>query len=135
MKPLIVAVLLLLAGCSTSPVSISEADPVPASRHVSFKQPGAGTAPLVIRRDSGWMNSGCATQVFVNGALAAYIRSSEIVTLHVPAGNIILGVRADFICAGGLIEREVTLTAGKPAHYRIGYDTSGSLGLFATATR
>jgi hypothetical protein len=126
---------MLLAGCSTTPVSIGEADPVPANRHLSFKQSARGTVPVVIRRDSGFMSSACATQVFVNGSIAAYVRSGEIVTLHIPAGNIILGAQPDGICAGGLIEREATLIPGRTAHYRIGYDHNGAIGLYATATR
>lgn len=131
----IIALCVLLTGCATTPVPISEATPVPPTRHLAFKSPGDGTAPVVIRRDSGLQASVCATQVFVNGALAAYIRSGEIVTLHVPAGETILGAMADAICAGGLVELQVKLTPGRAAHYRIGYDTNGALGLFATATR
>jgi len=133
--PVLAILLLALAGCATTPVPISEATPVPAARHLAFKSPGVGTAPVVIRRDSGFQASACATQVFVNGALAAYIRSGEIVTLHVPAGAVIFGAMADAICAGGLVEKQATLTAGTTTHFRIGYDTNGALGLYVTATR
>jgi len=87
------------------------------------------------RRDAGFMSSACATRVFVNGELAAYVRAGEKVTLNISAGDIILGAQPDGICAGGLVEIEARLQAGRLTHYRIGYDHNGSLGLYRTAVR
>lgn len=129
------ACLQLLAGCSTTPVSLSEATPVPQDRHLAYKHAGDNTGAVVVRRDSGIQSSMCATQILVNGRIAAYIRTGERITLHLPAGDFILGAVADSICAGGLVELRAQATPGTPQHFRIGYDSNGTFGLYATATR
>lgn len=90
---------------------------------------------MLVIRDSGFNTSACDSKLTVNGQLAAYIGTSEKVTLHIPAGEVIIGVEASGICAGGLIERQAVLIAGKPAYFRVGYDTSGALGLHPTIAR
>jgi hypothetical protein len=125
----------LLAACSTTPVSLSEATPVPPDRHLAYKQAGNNTGAVVVRRDSGIQSSMCATQILVNGQIAAYIRTGERITLHLPAGDFILGAVADSICAGGLVELRAQATPGTPQYFRVGYDSNGTFGLYATATR
>jgi hypothetical protein len=114
---------------------MNEATAVPAQEHFLFKQPSDRSTPLVLRRDSGLMQSACSSRFYVNGSHAANISSGERVTLHVPSGDVILGAQQGGICAGGLVEIQVKLSPGSPAHYRIGFDHNGSLGLFPTATR
>lgn len=124
-----------LAGCSTAPISSSQAINVAGGRHVSFKAATPGTAPVIITRDTGIMSAACSTKVSIDGTLAAYIRAGEKVTLYIAAGDVIIGAQPDGVCAGGLVEIEARLQAGKPAHYRIGYDHNGSLGLYRTAIK
>ena len=88
-------------------------------------------------RDTGITASACATSVYVNGEVAAYVRSGEKVTLNIPAGDVILGVQPDGVCGlgGGLVELEAKVQPGRLMHYRIGYDQSGSVGLYRTIER
>jgi len=125
----------VLSGCATTPIASSQADNVPAERQLRFRNPAPDTVPVVVTRDAGFMSSACATRVFVNGELAAYVRAGERVTLNISAGEIILGAQPDGICAGGLVEIEAKLQAGRLTHYRIGYDHNGSLGLYRTTVR
>lgn len=134
-RPMIAAVIsATLAACSTTPVSLSEATPVPQDRQLAYKQAGDNTGAVVVRRDTGIQSSVCATQILVNGRIAAYIRTGERITLHLPAGDFILGAVADSICAGGLVELRAQATPGTPQYFRIGYDSNGTFGLYATAT-
>jgi len=131
----LVVVTILLGGCATTPVRSSEATPVASSRHLAFKQSGPNTAPVLVIRDSGMNTGACNSKLTIDGQIAAYIGTSEKVLLHIPAGEVIIGVEASGICAGGLQERQVVLSPGKPAYFRIGYDTSGALGIHPTIAR
>ncbi len=131
---LVLSLLILYVGCATTPIATRDAADVPSKRHISYKVAQSDTVPVLVKRDVGLVSSGCATRVFVNGRLAALIRAGEKVVLHIPAGEVILGAEPDRWCAGGLVEREATLSLGKPKRYRIGYDHNGSIGLFPTAT-
>lgn len=126
MRYTLISILLFFVGCATTPVPSSEATPVPPSKHLLFKQPGANTAPVLVIRDSGWSGAACDTKIFVNGQLAARLSTSEKVTLHIPAGEVILGIEPNCLAAlAGLLERSATLVAGKPSYFRVGYDTGG----------
>ena len=134
-KFIIVIIALALAGCSTTPISNADAVPVPPERHLRYTHARAGTVPVLIKRDVGMMGSACATRVFVDGELAAYVRAGEKVILNVPTGEVVFGAEPSGICAGGLVEREARLTHGKRVQFRIGADHTGSIGLYRTATR
>ena len=125
----------ILSGCATTPMPSAQAEHIPAERQLGFRSATSGTVPVIITRDSGFMSSACATLILVNGTPAAYVRAGEKVTLNIPVGDTILGAQPDGICAGGLVEVEAKLQAGKPNNYRIGYDQNGSLGLYRTAIR
>ena len=131
----LVVAIALISGCATTPISSGQADPVPADRQLRFRAPASNTVPVSITRDSGFVSSACATRVFVNGELAAYVRAGERVTLNVPAGEVILGAQPDGICAGGLVETQAILQLGRQIQFRIGYDHNGSIGLYRTAVR
>lgn len=125
----------VLPGCATTPIGGNQANNIPAERHLRFKNQSSDTASVIVTRDTGFMSAACATRVFVNGELAAYVRAGERVTLNISAGEIILGAQPDGICAGGLVEIEAKLQAGRIIRYRIAYDHNGSLGLYRTAVQ
>lgn len=131
----LVVAIFLISGCATTPISSGQADPVPAERQLRFRGPAANTVPVTITRDSGFMSSACATRLFVNGELAAYVRAGERITLNIPTGEVILGAEPDGICAGGLVETQAILQAGRLIQFRIGYDHNGSIGLYRTSVR
>lgn len=126
---------LLLSACSSVPVSPSAAYRVPADRMVSHGTPAEGTLPIVITRDSGLGASACATAISIDGAVAAYIRQGEVVTLHVPPGQIIVGAEPAGICPGNLTEVDATIGRGKPAHFRVSIGPGGYPVIQRTAAR
>lgn len=83
---------MLAAACATSPVTLTDAKPVPADRVFAYSQARSGpSGTVVIVRDAGHMGGGCPLALYLDGALAAHVRASETVTLTVPAGNHIFG--------------------------------------------
>jgi len=121
-----------MAGCATNPISPSQASPGIAFAYVVA---GAGTVPVIITRDIGMMSSACATDIMVDGRPAGSVGVGESITLHIPAGEVIIGARPSSICAGGLVEREVNLVQNRPINLRVSYDHNGGLGLYRSAVR
>lgn len=127
LSPLVATV---LTACSTTPVPLSEAN-FTAEQHL-YHTVSADTAPVTIRRDRGFLGRGCATRIYANGKLAAHLQTGEAVVLNLPAGEVILGAEPGMLCPGVLVEREATLEAGKPVHFRVGIPSNGNLGLYRT---
>lgn len=119
-----------LAACSTTPVPLSEAN-FTADQYL-YRTASADTAPVTVRRDRGFYGAACATRIYANGGLAARLQAGEAVVLNIPAGEVILGAEPGTLCPGNLVEREATLQAGKPVHFRVGIPTNGNLGLYRT---
>jgi hypothetical protein len=133
MKRLLLA--LAVAGCATEPVPTSQAAPVPPSRfyaqHLSAKGPNTGA--VIIKRDSGLAAAACAVGVYLNGNLVADLRTSEMVLLHLPAGEHIAGTRSSGICFSGNSESQVIVRSGETRTYRISIDTGGTSRISPTA--
>ena len=127
---------LILSGCSsTTPIASRNAVHIPSDRHLNFKKPHPDASVVIITRDKGLAGSLCATRVYANGKLAAYVKPGEKVQLHVRSSQIILGIQPDGICGGAFVEREVKTSPSKPSYYRISYDHGGTMGLYPTAFR
>lgn len=134
MRNLLGAMLLvLLAGCATTPTPSESADPVPGDRLYAYQQNTGGEATLVVTRDNGFLGSACNTRLMIDGRLAAEIGPGETAKFYIPAGDVILGVNSNSVCGGGLKEREAKLSAGMVKKFRISIDTSGSMDLSPTA--
>lgn len=81
-----------LVGCATHPTPSSEALPVPADRVFAFQAPiDRPSGTLIVVRDKGLIASGCPMAFYVDGTLAAHLRTGESTTLIVPVGSRILG--------------------------------------------
>ncbi len=119
MKYLIGAMaLVLLAGCSTSPISVDKADPVPQSRIYAFSN--KTDAQIVVTRDSGLYGAGCNYRLYIDGTLSAEFASGEVAKFGVKPGKHILGIKPSAACGGwGLVEREVQVGAGESVRRRI----------------
>lgn len=129
------AALLLVSGCSTSAVNMSEARPVAAEFVYSNQAPSkAGDARVVVVRDSGFVGGGCRFGIFVDGRRVADLARMETVTVYVSPGvrNIGAGAAAN---ASGLCnynngrERETTLTSGDERHFRLSLSAAGDLDI------
>lgn len=129
------AALALLAGCASTPVPLAEARPVSPTEQRLFAERLPMTAPVIVRRDWGGGGRACATTIFVDGEAAAWVSTGEVATLHVPAGEVIIGAEASGICGGSLVEQAVTLTPDKPVYFRVVRDGGNVLHLYRTTAR
>jgi hypothetical protein len=127
-------VLALLAGCSTVPVTDSDAVPVPAERLLDRDVVAAGPerGTVIVKRDSGPMGVYCDVRVLVNAKPVALIRNGEKLLLQLPYGQHLLGAEAP-VCAGRLTEQQVNVAVGKTNRFRIGYSGAGELALGPTS--
>ncbi|WP_339504048.1 hypothetical protein [Pseudomonas sp. RL_105y_Pfl2_101] len=119
----------LLAGCATSPVPSSEADPVPSSRLFAFQAPTMGDSTLVVTRDKGFVGGGCNTKVSIDGRQAAEIGTGETAKFRVTPGEHIVSASS---CGSGLKERETNIKAGSTKKFRISIDSAMSMDLSPT---
>lgn len=127
----ILSTLFLFAACATQPVPTSQARLVPDARIFdrSLITPQEGHGQVIVKRDSGFIGSGCRAHIFVNAAPAADLSPGEKVVFSLPEGRHILGART---CGNKMIEVEADVTAVRPLVFRVGLDMGG-LGLYPTA--
>ncbi|MCP6695850.1 hypothetical protein [Pseudomonas donghuensis] len=137
MRILIGAVaLVLLAGCSTSPVSPEQATPVPADRLASFTtKPKEAYGTVIVTRDTGWMGGGCFVAVHIDGKVAARIDTGEVARFYLPTGDHLVGLGIDKQGGGMcswtdmLKEQSASLKEGQVKRFRIGGDSQGGLDI------
>lgn len=134
---LVVGVSALVVSCGTAPVRPGDAAAVTPT---AFATPADGTTPVTVTRDSGYVGSGCSIEVLVEGERVARLWSRETVTLHLPAGDTIIGVKPLGACAlgqsaRGLREIETNIRAGRPLFFRVGYDINGLVSFNRTGLR
>jgi len=126
----------LLAGCATSPVPIKNAVAVPPERVLAYQKDVPGTGTLSVTRDSGHTGSLCSVGLFVDGKVAALLKPGERVSLHVPAGSVVVGAayQGSGICGMGADrqEREAIVSGGKVKNYRISTSGDGALDILPT---
>lgn len=143
MRILIAAMaLMILAGCSTSPVSSSEAERVPTERLKAFQDPKGGSALMVVTRDKGlFAGGGCYTAVLIDGKVAGRLGTGETATFYLPEGRHIYGLSGDAegggLCAAqiGQVVRESAgeFKSGETQKFRISGDTNAWLELRPTS--
>lgn len=130
MRPLLVASIIVLAGCATHPVPNDRADRVEAMKYTT---PLQGGGKLVVKRDTGFLGSGCRSHVYIDGEKVASLGTSDMVTLYLPAGEHMVGAMNAGFCGGGVSEAEVNLAANATKTYRIEYGDGGRITLQPTA--
>ena len=137
MRILIAAVAaVMLAGCSTSPVSPEEAKPVPKDRLVSFtSKPKEAYGTVVVTRDNGFLGGGCFVAVHIDGKLAARIDTGEVARFYLPTGDHLVGLGIDKQGGGMcswtnmLKEQSAILKEGQVKRFRIGGDSQTGLDI------
>jgi uncharacterized lipoprotein YajG len=132
----VAALVALMAGCATSPVPIKNAVAVPPERVLAYQKDVPGTGTLSVTRDSGHTGSLCSVGLFVDGKVAALLKPGERVSLHVPAGSVVVGAayQGSGICGMGADrqEREAIVSGGKVKNYRISTNGDGVLDILPT---
>lgn len=126
----------LLAGCSTSPVSPAEAEPVPKGRIVAFSaKPKEAYGTVVVTRDIGFLGGGCYVAVHIDGKLAARIDTGEMARFYLPTGDHLVGLGIDKQVGGMcswtdmLKEQSTILKEGQVKRFRIGGDSQTGLDI------
>ena len=108
MRPMYaVAILFLLAGCSSVP---AETRAIPAERLLGYQQPVSGGGRLEVHRDYGYLGGGCCVAFLIDRQVAARIGVGEEASFQVPAGEHVVGIgidtQDDTLCGKGLLNRE-----------------------------
>ncbi|MBI6917653.1 hypothetical protein JET68_02450 [Pseudomonas monteilii] len=121
--------LALLAGCTTSAISVQQAEPVPGDELYAYQsRSGSSSGVLTVVRDSGALGSGCDIVVYVDGKKSAKVGPGQRATFYLPPGqpNLGIGLAGSGLC-GGMAVRSITgsVEAGKETVYRISGDMSG----------
>jgi len=119
----------LLAGCASSPVPSSQADPVPSTRLFAYQAAVDGESFLVVTRDKGFVGAGCNATVSIDGVRAAEVGSGETAKFRVTPGEHIVSAST---CGSGLKERETSIKPGATKKFRISVDSAMSLDLSPT---
>ncbi|MBF8669717.1 hypothetical protein IR012_10320 [Pseudomonas putida] len=130
MRILIGAVgLALLAGCTTSAITVQQAEPVPRDEVYAYQiKPTVSSGTLTVVRDSGALGSGCDIVVYIDGKKSAKVGPGQRATFYLPPGkpNLGIGLAGSGLC-GGMAVRSITgsVEVGKDSVYRISGDMSG----------
>ncbi len=127
--------IVLLAGCSSTPISTDSAENVPKERiykdaPTAFK---SNSGVIIVKRDPGLRGALCSDQVLLNGRPVADILPSEKIVLYVERGKHIISRRPNGICIGGLTEVAAIVENGTQAVIRIGYGAEGDVWINETA--
>lgn len=130
MRALIGALTLaLLAGCSSSAISVDQAEQVPANELYAYQaKPSGESGKVTIVRDSGMVGSGCDIVIYVDGRKAGKIGTSQRASFYLPPGTPSLGagLAGSGLCVGAAIRTiSANVQADKESFYRISGDMQG----------
>ena len=123
-----------VSGCATSPVSPSQAKPVPRERLFAFQEKlPKSTATISVTRDSGLLGSGCFLAFSLDGVRAGRFDPSENARFYVEPGEHLLSVRPDAegsgLCHFATIQnnaRETIMRENENKNFRIMMDPNGT---------
>lgn len=142
-KLLLVAAIVTLVGCATTPINTATARSTPLSRIYAqdLVIPGEGKVQLIVARDAGAVGSACMTAVYLDGKIVSAIDNAEKVTFYVLPGRYILGTGPNPNGTGlckynserSRREAEIIAEIGKPLKYRLAMNDRGEFSLMPTA--
>jgi len=126
----LLVLLVLVSGCATTPVPISEAKLVPKDRLLAFQTSSAEkTAILTVVRDEGFIGGGCYLALYINRVLSGRLDVGEFGKFYVEPGEILLRVGGDpqgtGLCGLGTddwTQRETFLKPGEMKSFRLSID-------------
>ncbi|WP_165667905.1 DUF4397 domain-containing protein [Metapseudomonas otitidis] len=124
---------LLLAGCSTSPVTEGQANAIPSDRIYApdlVGRGGPGVAKATFLRDEGYFGSGCSHVIYVNNRKAFAIRQGEGISLKLQPGEYSFRLETGAgMCPNIATSQDITLKPNSVVTYRILLPSDGSLRL------
>jgi hypothetical protein len=124
---------LALSACATTPISLAEAQSVPAGHLYAFQSPTVpDSAVLLITRDQGFLGSGCYYALYINDKLAARFNNGEKASFYVKPGQVLLRYGRDpqgrALCSTGENRWSTHETVMKPKQtkqFRLTLDANG----------
>lgn len=121
--------LIVLAGCSTTPMSAQDAAPVPSDELYAFQSKTAdANSRITVIRDGGFVGSGCDLVFYIEGRRSAKIGPGQRASFYVEPGpvNLGTGLAESGLCAGAAIRTiSANIKAGTENQFRISGDMSG----------
>ncbi|MFJ2687401.1 hypothetical protein ACIOYV_27105 [Pseudomonas sp. NPDC087342] len=119
----------LLAGCSTSQISVRDAKPVPGDELYAFQSKTANTSSrITVVRDGGVLGSGCDVVFYIEGRRAAKIGPGERASFYSEPGaaNLGIGLADSGLCMGVAIKTiSANLKPNGESRFRISNDMNG----------
>jgi hypothetical protein len=124
MKILILIVILMLSGCATTPIATKDAKRITGTSWLDRRYMGIkpDLGQVTIKRDEGYLGSGCKVIASVDGIDTAELWGAEKVILYMPPGEHIFGMSFGALCLDGGINTETMAVVKKerPLTLRIG---------------
>ncbi|EPF66313.1 hypothetical protein [Pseudomonas syringae] len=121
--------LALLAGCSSAPISVGQAEPVPADELYAYQtKPAGDSGKVTVIRDKDLVGSGCDIVVYVDGRKAAKVGTGQRVSFYLKTGSpsIGVGLAESGLCAGAAVRTiSANVQNGHESIYRITGDMGG----------
>ena len=121
-----------LAGCATSPIGADNAKPGMVVQN-PWLSASPGTGEVLFVRDKGYMGSACAEKIYVDTQEVAELRTGQRVSVYLPPGEHVAGVKPSSICAGGSAALSINVVAGGHQMYRVARQQSGDLKIEPSA--
>jgi len=122
MKTLIAIMILAalgLAGCSTTPILMSQAQEIPSHEKQNYINPTPNSGHIVVVRDSGTAGSACMPDVYLNGVLVANsLTEGGKLDFYPPAGNYILSTAT--FCGKGSTPLAITVVPNQIQIFDLG---------------
>ena len=127
--PIAALTMVLLTGCASSAIPVSQAKQVPANELYAYQtKPSGESGKVTVVRDSGMVGSGCDIVIYVDGRKAGKIGTSQRASFYLPPGTPSLGVglAGSGLCIGVAIRTiSANVQANKESVYRISGDMQG----------
>lgn len=118
-----------LSGCAvaTTPISTAATTPVPQSQIINsaYQTSEPGDAHIIVKRDAGFLGSGCDSLVRVQGTVLAALKPGQRIDIYVKPGDYILGA-SEGCGQKAVVEVEAQVAAGELKTFRL--ESDGTLG-------
>jgi hypothetical protein len=125
-----------LAGCGTSPTSISNAKLVPVDQVLNkniLNKDSTKNVEIIVSRDSGgFVGQGNSYRVYIDGRAVADLDRGEYFIAYLPQGRHILSVESVGFFNDVMKEIEVNAFDGDKLKFRLGADHSGDYFIYPT---
>jgi hypothetical protein len=126
-RKLVIVGCLALAGCATSPCTVSRARPLPPQRITQLPSPSNPNtaAHITVVRDSGFAGGGATINLRLNGNPVAAFHPCEALRFTLNPGDYVFGIKPVPDLGLGITELGFTAKAGEHYGFRISSGYAG----------